>query len=179
LTSADPSDLAATPALDLNSWSVVNTSTLFRRRRFGMTLPTALHAVAGTALSRRGLLATLIALAPTLAKADESISGQWRTDPGHHVIIVMDVLADGYWTSETIQNNKVVAEMAGTYEQKPNNSTSGSIVFTPVKSKVSQEHGAATVEADRYTLENGGKVLRLVTSKNDQMVFRKQPYAKQ
>ena len=91
----------------------------------------------------------------------------------------MDVLSDGHWASQTVQADKVVAEMAGSYEQKPSNSTSGSIVFTPVKSKVSQEHGAATVETDRYTVENGGKVLRLVTNQNDQMVFRKQPFAKQ
>ncbi len=91
----------------------------------------------------------------------------------------MDVLSDGHWASETVQDDKVVAEMAGTYEQKPTNRTSGSIVFTPVKSKVSQEHGAATVETDQYTLESGGKVLRLVTNKTDQMVFRKQPFAKQ
>jgi hypothetical protein len=128
--------------------------------------------------SRRGLLASVVLLAPALAKADESIAGQWRTDPGHNVIIVMDVLADGHWASETVQNNKVVAQMAGNYDQKPTNRTSGSIVFTPVKSKVSQEHGEATVETDQYTLESGGKVLRLVTSKNEQMVFHKQPFAK-
>jgi hypothetical protein len=144
-----------------------------------MTLPTTFHAVAATALGRRGLFAALVVFAPTLAKADESISGQWRANPGHNVIIVMDVLSDGYWASQTVQNDKVVAEMAGSYEQKPGNRTSGSIVFTPVKSKVSPEHGAVTVETDQYTLENGGNVLRLVTNKNDQMVFRKQPFAKQ
>ncbi len=147
-----------------------------------MTAPTALHAVAGTALSRRAILAAIAAalvFAPALAKADASIAGQWRANLGHNVIIVMDVLADGHWTSQTVQGDKVVAEMAGTYDQKPTNPTSGSIVFTPVKSKVSQEHGAATVETDRYTLENGGKVLHLVTGKNDQMVFHKQPYARQ
>lgn len=157
----------------------MNTGTLFDEEGPGMTLPTTLRAVADTALSRRGLLAALVVFAPALAKADESISGQWRAHPGHNVIIVMDVLSDGHWASETVQDDKVVAEMAGTYEQKPTNRTSGSIVFTPVKSKVSQEHGAATVETDQYTLESGGKVLRLVTNKTDQMVFRKQPFAKQ
>lgn len=147
-----------------------------------MTAPTALHAVAGSVASRRATLAAIAAafvFAPALAKADASISGQWRANLGHNVTIVMDVLGDGHWTSQTVQSDKVVAEMAGTYDQKPRNHTSGSIVFTPVKSKVSQEHGAATVETDRYTLENGGKVLRLVTGNNDEMVFRKQPYAKQ
>ena len=128
---------------------------------------------------RRLLLTAALALYPMLALADEHIAGQWRADLGHGVLINMDVLADGHWASQTVQNDKVVAEMAGTYEQKPGNSTSGSIVFTPVKSKVSQEHGAATVETDRYTLESGGNVLRLVTNEKDQMIFRKQPFAKQ
>jgi hypothetical protein len=144
-----------------------------------MKIASAVHTVADTVFSRRGLLATVIVFAPALAKADSSISGQWRTDPGHKVIIVMDVLSDGHWASQTVQNNRVVAEMAGTYEQKPTSPTSGSIVFTPVKSKVNPEHGAATVETDHYRLEKDGKVLRLVTNKNDQMVFRKQPYATQ
>jgi hypothetical protein len=131
-----------------------------------------------TVFRRRVLLAAIILFAPTLAAADESISGQWRAEPGHGVIIVMDVLTDGHWASQTVQDDKVVAEMAGTYEQKQTNQTSGSFVFTPVRSKVSQEHGAASVEADKYTLESGAKVLRLVTKENEEMVFRKQPYAK-
>lgn len=144
-----------------------------------MTLPNALRIIIGNVFSRRGLLAAVAALAPALARADENVAGQWRTDPGHNVIIVMDILSDGHWTSQTVQDNKVVAEMAGTYDQRPTNRTSGSIVFTPVKSKVSQEHGAATVETDRYTIQNGGKVLRLVSNKNDRMVFHRQPYATQ
>jgi hypothetical protein len=144
-----------------------------------MTLTTILHPMAGTALARRALLALVIMLPPILAAADETISGQWRADLGHNVVIVMDVLADGHWASQTVQNDKVVAEMAGSYEQKQMNKKSGSIVFTPVKSKVTEEHGAASVETDRYTIENGGEVLRLVTNKNEEMVFRKQPYAKQ
>ncbi|MBV9248013.1 MAG: hypothetical protein JO227_02040 [Acetobacteraceae bacterium] len=144
-----------------------------------MPLASALHPVAGTVLGRRAVLAAVVLFTATPVMADESISGQWRADLGHNVIIVMDVLVDNYWNSQTVQDNKVVAEMAGTYEQKKANATSGSIVFTPVKSKVSQEHGAATVETDRYKLENGGKVLRLITGKNEEMVFKKQPYAKQ
>ena len=85
-----------------------------------MTLTTTRHAVAATALGRRGLLAALVMFAPTLAKADESISGQWRANPGHNVIIVMDVLADGYWASQTVQDDKVVAEMpVGRLEPAP------------------------------------------------------------
>ncbi len=47
-----------------------------------------------------------------------------------------------------------------------------------MKSKTTEEHGAAEVEEDKYTLEHGGKVLRLVSKKNDVMVFHKRAYAK-
>jgi hypothetical protein len=127
---------------------------------------------------RRVLLAAAIALAPTLAKADESISGQWQAHLPDNVIIAMDVLADGYWTSQTVHNNEVVAQMAGSYKQDKTNSKSGTLVFTPVKSKVSNEHGAAQPETDKYSLEKSGTVLRLVSTSNDVMVFEKQPYAK-
>ncbi|MGH7154810.1 MAG: hypothetical protein ACREF3_12860 [Acetobacteraceae bacterium] len=130
-------------------------------------------------MHRRTLLfAATSALVPTLAMADESISGQWQAHLPDNVIIAMDVLADGYWTSETVHKGMVVAQMAGSYEQKKTSSKAGTLVFTPVKSKVSQEHGAAQVETDKYTLETGGTVLRLVSTGNDVMVFKKQPYAK-
>lgn len=124
------------------------------------------------------VLAAVIACMPVVAAADESISGQWRADLGHDVIIAMDVLADGHWTSQTVQKNQVVAELAGTYDQKKENPDAGVITFTPVKSETKPEHGEARVETDKYRLENGGKVLRLTASNNDLMVFRKQPYAK-
>jgi hypothetical protein len=124
------------------------------------------------------LLAAAVAFAPTLAMADESISGQWQAHLPDNVIIAMDVLADGYWTSQTVHNNMVVAQMAGSYTQKKTNSKSGTLVFTPVKAKVSKEHGAAQVETDRYSLEKGGTVLRLVSTSKDVMVFEKQSYAK-
>jgi hypothetical protein len=124
------------------------------------------------------LLAAAVALSATLARADESVSGQWQAHLPDNVIIAMDVLADGYWTSQTVHNNRVVAQMAGTYEQKQTNGKHGTLVFTPVKSKVSKEHGAAQVETDRYSLERGGTVLRLVSTSNDVMVFEKQSYAK-
>ncbi len=127
---------------------------------------------------RRALLAAVIAFTPTAAMADASISGQWQANLSHNVIIAMDVLADNLWTSQTVQNNKVVAELAGSYEQKKVSDSTGTLVFTPVKSKTTAEHGAAEVEEDKYTLEQGGKVLRLVSSKNDVMVFHKQAYAK-
>ena len=120
------------------------------------------------------LLGLLIAFGPIAALADQSISGQWRADQGHNVIIVMDVLVDGHWASETVQDDKVVAELAGTYQQTPKDATSGTIVWTPVKSKVTQEHGAAQVETDDYTLGDGGQTLKLVTQKTkEEMLFRK------
>jgi hypothetical protein len=93
------------------------------------------------------------------------------------VVIVMDVLVDGHWSSQTVQDNKVVAEMAGTYEQTKTSNTAGKLVFKPVTSKTSAEHGAAKVEEDDYTLTGDGKVLRLVSG-GDTSVFRKQPLAK-
>ncbi len=127
---------------------------------------------------RRALLAAAIAFTPMMAMADENIAGQWQATLDHNVIIAMDVLADGFWTSQTVQKDKVVAEIAGSYEQKPTSATTGTLVFTPVKSKTTEEHGEAQVEEDKYTLEQGGKVLRLVSGKNDVMVFHKRAYAK-
>lgn len=122
---------------------------------------------------RTALLIAAISFAPALAVADEAISGQWRADLGHDVIIVMDVLVDGHWASQTVQGDKVVAELAGTYEQTAKDATSGTIVWTPVKAKTTAEHGAATVETDDYTLQNDGQTLKLVTQKNQEMLFQK------
>ena len=129
-------------------------------------------------MHRRALLVAALSFTSMPAMADESISGQWEANLGHDVIVAMDVLGDGYWTSQTVQRNKVVAEIAGSYEQKKVSATTGTLVFTPVKSKTTEEHGTAQVEEDNYTLEQGGKVLRLVSSKNDVMMFHKQAYAK-
>ena len=103
---------------------------------------------------RRLLFAAVLALCPTLAMADESIAGQWQSNPGHGVIIVMDILVDGHWSSETVQNKKVVAEMAGTYDQTKSSDTAGKLVFKPITSKTTAEHGAAQVEEDDYTLDD-------------------------
>jgi hypothetical protein len=126
---------------------------------------------------RRWLFAAILAISPTLAMADQSISGQWQARPGHGVIIVMDILVDGHWSSQTVQDNKVVAEMAGTYDQTKTTDTAGKLVFKPVTSKTSAEHGAAQVEEDDYTLTKGGKVLRLVSG-GEVTAFEKQPLAK-
>jgi hypothetical protein len=125
----------------------------------------------------RGLLLfAAVAMCPTLAMADASIAGQWRANQGHGVLIVMDILVDGHWFSQTVQGDKVVAEMAGTYDQTKTTDASGKLVFTPVTSKTSTEHGAAKVEEDTYTLSRNGKVLRLVTG-GEAMEFNKQPLA--
>ncbi len=122
---------------------------------------------------RHLVLTAGLLLAPTLAWADQTVAGQWQADLGHNVLIAMDVLADGHWSSQTVQNNKVVAEMAGTFEQKKESDTTGSLVFTPIQAKTSAEHGKAQIESDRYALEQNGRVLRLITGK-DPMEFRKQ-----
>jgi hypothetical protein len=66
--------------------------------------------------------------------------------------------------------------MAGTYDQTKTTDATGKLVFTPVTSKTSAEHGAAKVEEDEYTLTGDGKVLRLVTG-GEAMDFHKQPLA--
>ena len=123
------------------------------------------------------LFAVVLTICPMLAMADQSISGQWQANPGHGVIIVMDILVDGHWSSETVQNNKVVATMAGTYEQTRTTDTTGKLVFKPITSKTSAEHGTAQVEEDDYTLTGGGKLLRLVSG-GDKTEYKRQPLAK-
>ena len=125
----------------------------------------------------RLLFAVAVAMWPMLAMADQSISGQWVADPGHGVEIVMDIMADGHWFSTTVQDGKVVAEMAGTYEQTKANDATGKLVFTPIKVKTSSEHGPAVVEQDDYTLLGNGAVLTLSTA-GEPMEFRKQAFAK-
>jgi hypothetical protein len=122
---------------------------------------------------RISVLASMALLLPSLAYADEHIAGQWRADLGSKVVIHMNVTPDGRWDSQTAQNGQVVAKLDGKYEQTPTTSSSGSIVFTPTQAQTSKEHGAATVERDKYRLSQDGKTLRL-TSGGDTMVFHKQ-----
>jgi hypothetical protein len=70
-----------------------------------------------------------------------------------------------------------VAELAGTYTQTKTNDATGRMVFTPVKSRVQQEHGPAKVEDDDYTLSGNGEVLSLATE-HQTMEFHKQAFAK-
>ena len=125
-------------------------------------------------MRRRVLLAaSALALVPLVARADMSIAGQWHADLGHGVFIEMIILGDGHWTSQTVQNNKVVAELAGTYEQNKTSDTTGTLVFKPIKSqsRTTQEHGAAQDETDQYKLEGRTLVLNPGSSK-DRMVFK-------
>lgn len=124
------------------------------------------------------LLAAAAGLMPTLAKADETVSGQWQAHLSGNVIIAMDILEDGHWFSQTVHDDKVVAQMAGTFEQEKTNRTQGTLRFNPVTSKVSDEHGAAKVEIDKYTFEKDGDQLRLVSGDGDVMVFERQALAK-
>ena len=125
------------------------------------------------------LLAAAAGFVPSLAMAaDHRISGQWQAHLPGNVIIAMDILEDGSWTSESVQNNKLVARMAGTLEHTKTGRKTGTLVFTPVKSQVSEEHGAARVETDKYTLKHHGTELHLVSSGGDVMVFKRQALAK-
>lgn len=117
------------------------------------------------------LLIAALAISPTFAHADDHVAGQWQADLGHGVIINMDLLADGHWTSETIQDNKVVAEYAGTYEDTRTDDTHGKIVMMPYKSHViSGNHHQAKVEHDNYVISEGGKVATF-TSGKDKLIF--------
>ena len=104
------------------------------------------------------------------AIADENVAGHWRWTPGSGVIVNMDVGADGSWSSETLQHNKLVRKMRGTYKQTSSGSDTGTLVFTPTKSKV--KTGTVHVETDKYQLAQDGKQLKL-TSGGDTMVFKK------
>lgn len=110
-----------------------------------------------------------------LAFADKTVAGNWVADLGQHdgddVSIVMSITEDGHWASKTTQGDKPIAAMSGTYTQTTESSTTGSLVFTPSTAETSAEHGAAEVETDTYSLDNGALKL---TSDGDTMVFHKQ-----
>ena len=120
--------------------------------------------------------ALAIAFAPVAARADDSIAGQWDANLGKGKLISMTILADGYWLSENVENGKKVGQMAGSYEQTKVNDTTGTLVFTPdaAKTHVNAAHGAARVETDKYTLAQGGQLLRLTPGSGGVMEFHKQ-----
>jgi hypothetical protein len=119
----------------------------------------------------------LLAVSPSVAFADASVAGQWEADLGDNVKIAMNVQVDGHWSSKTVQGDKVIAAMSGTYTQTKKNGTSGTLVFKPSKSHVSAQHGAPTVEHDTYSLQSDRQVLRLVAN-GDVLEFHRQELAK-
>jgi hypothetical protein len=126
---------------------------------------------------RAWVLFSMLAASPGTAFADASVAGQWEADLGDNVKIAMDVLADGHWSSQTVQGDKVIATMSGTYTQTKKNGTSGNIVFKPTKSQASAQHGAPAIEHDAYSLQKDSQVLRLVAN-GDVMEFHRQEPAK-
>jgi hypothetical protein len=66
---------------------------------------------------RAWIVAGLLFAVPSLAVADEAVAGKWKADLGSGVIVNMDVSVDGKWKSETVQEDKVVANMTGDYKQ--------------------------------------------------------------
>lgn len=105
--------------------------------------------------------------------ADESVAGKWMAHLGSNVSVTMNVTPDGKWDSATAKNGSTVAQMSGTYQQQATSPTHGMLVFTPTKSQVTSQHGAAEVENDLYELTDGGQVMH-VTSGGDTMTFHKQ-----
>jgi ribosomal protein L14 len=116
-------------------------------------------------------------LQPKAAWADASIAGQWQADMGNSVLLVMDVIADGHWFSTTVHDEKVVAELAGTYTQTKTNDATGTLVFTPQNGGKRSDGKPIDVETDAYVLSNNGETLTL-TSDKQPMKFQKQAFAK-
>ncbi len=107
----------------------------------------------------------------TAASADETVAGNWNADLGSGITIKMNVSADGSWSSETLQQDKIVRQMKGTYKQMPSKDGAGTLVFMPTQAMVSK--GKVKVETDTYELAGDGKLLKL-SSEGDTMDFQKQ-----
>lgn len=119
---------------------------------------------------RVAFLVGFLLSAPSIVLADQTIAGDWKADLGSNVEINMKMSADGQWSSVTLQDNKTIAKMDGTYEQTAETSTKGKLVFTPTSG--SKENGTPEVEHDAYELTDA-KILSL-TSDGDTMVFHKE-----
>jgi hypothetical protein len=121
---------------------------------------------------RLPVLATLFSIAiSTAALADSSVAGNWHANLDSGVAINMTVSPNGAWSSQTLQHNKVVRQMKGTYTQTPASNDTGTIVFTPTQVSVKNGQPVQT-ETDQYELANNGRQLKL-TSEGDTMVFDK------
>jgi len=120
---------------------------------------------------RTPVLAALFSITiTTAAMADATVAGRWHADLGGGVTIDMQVAPDGGWSSRTLQHDKVVRQMRGTYKQEPTNNEAGTIVFTPTQ--YSAKEGRVQTETDTYELGENGRQLKL-TSEGDTMVFEK------
>jgi hypothetical protein len=122
------------------------------------------------------LLAGFLSAAATFgitgsAFADASVAGNWKADLGGNVVINMNVTPDGGWSSQTLQKNKVVRQMKGTYTQTPATEGKGTLVFTPTQATV--KSGSVKPETDQYEVTDSGQRLKL-TSSGDTMDFVKQ-----
>src|SRR5689334_2934476 len=60
---------------------------------------------------------SLLVAVCSVALADPIVAGDWRADLGQGVRIDMNVTPDGNWSSETIEGNRLVRKMRGTYQQ--------------------------------------------------------------
>jgi hypothetical protein len=117
------------------------------------------------------VLATLFSIViSSAALADASVAGNWHAKLDGGVSIDMKVSPDGAWSSRTLQHNKVVREMKGTYTQTPADNGTGTIVFTPTQASV--KSGPVQTETDQYELADNGRQLKL-TSEGDTMDFQK------
>jgi len=127
-------------------------------------------------LTREEALRTLILaalLSVTLsvaAMADATVAGDWHADLGSGVAINMNVKPEGGWSSETLQNNKVIRQIQGTYKQTSSKNGTGTLVFVPTEA--SSESGKVEIETDHYQMADNGNQMKL-TSGGDTMVFHK------
>ena len=125
----------------------------------------------------RAVIVAVVALClPSLAFADKSVEGNWKADLGQHdgkkISIIMSVAADGQWASKTMQGDKPIAAMSGTYTQTSETPTKGKLVFTPDEADTKAGHPRADIETDEYKLADGVLTLTATTG-GDPMVFHK------
>jgi hypothetical protein len=102
--------------------------------------------------------------------ADASVAGNWHANLDGGVSIDMQVAPDGAWSSRTLQRNKVVRQMRGTYSQDKSGGEAGTLVFTP--GRYTSKNGPVQTETDTYELSDNGRQMKL-TSEGDTMVFEK------
>ena len=114
------------------------------------------------------ICAGLLSLVVTgTAMASSDLAGEWRDDLGHGFTIDRTLTPDGHWSSEVRQQNDVLREIEGTYEQQASGEGQGTIVFTPTEAAGGV---VARTETDRYWLGQDGQQLSL-SSEGKTVVF--------